>query len=155
MIDSDLQIECPGCGPSIGHQHDDWCDVERCPDCGGQLLSCGCDGDFLHPRLKWTGTWPGVKECQEFGWYCKMSNGAGWVPCDRDEPGATEDLNRLYTDAVWNAELGRFVIPDKSTEKYIPRSDTVISLQEFCIKHDILITIQEAWKIAEWHERLT
>jgi len=43
---------CADCGVmrgSVHHLHHQFCDVETCPKCGGQLLSCGCaDGPAVH-----------------------------------------------------------------------------------------------------------
>lgn len=33
---------CGDCGAKYGHYHHPNCDVERCPICGSQLISCGC-----------------------------------------------------------------------------------------------------------------
>lgn len=106
-----LAKNCPDCGVAPGEQHLVGCDVERCPDCGGQMISCDCEGDIEMPRLHWTGEWPGVAECREFDWYSKMVPGRGWVECDKGEPGATEDLNRLAARAVWDKEQGRYILP--------------------------------------------
>lgn len=101
---------CPDCGANPGEQHNDGCDVERCPDCGGQLISCDCEGEFAMPRLPWTGEWPGVVECREFGWYAKLVPGKGWQRCSKDDTQAGEDLNRLAGCAVWSKEQGRFIL---------------------------------------------
>lgn len=100
---------CPDCGVAPGEFHKDGCDVERCPNCGGQRISCDCNVDEL-TLLPWTGLRPGAMECREFGWYAKSitgSNGSVW--CDKSDPRASEDLNRLYVDAVWDREAGRFM----------------------------------------------
>ena len=33
---------CPDWGTHMGDQHLDGCDLERCPKCKGQLISCDC-----------------------------------------------------------------------------------------------------------------
>ena len=103
-----MQVKCPDCAVEPGQEHRSGCDVERCPACGHQRLSCGCAAGKLKP-LPWTGEWPGVAECREFGWYAFLEN--GWHRCSKDHPKASEDLNRLYTDAKWDVKLGRFIIP--------------------------------------------
>lgn len=110
---------CSDCGVAPGELHHHGCDVERCPLCKGQALSCFCvykvndsenydedPTDEMWAKLDaevakvggyqpWTGEFPGMKECRELNFWCKMVPGTGWVTCDKDDPEATEDLNRL------------------------------------------------------------
>jgi len=100
---------CHDCGAMPGILHSEGCDVERCSVCGGQRIACNHNS---LTRLPWKGWWPGVAECEEFGWYCKMVPGQGFVSCDKNDPESTEDLNRLYVEAKWSQELGRFIKKD-------------------------------------------
>lgn len=113
--DSRLKIfltkkNCHDCGAKPGEQHVPGCDTERCPNCGGQIISCGCPSEEVEKLkpLPWTGIWPGTEECVEFSWFSRMTPG-GWMPCTLDALEAGPDLNRLYRDAKWDKKLGRFV----------------------------------------------
>jgi hypothetical protein len=100
---------CPDCGAEPGGEHNGGCDVERCPACGGQFLFCGCDDRDEIPREPWSGIWPGVLECREYGlWARRNPDGPGYIPCGPDDPGAGEDLNTLAAAGTWNREKQRF-----------------------------------------------
>jgi hypothetical protein len=107
--------DCPDCGTQPGELHVLGCDVERCPRCGRQLLSCGClenchDEDAILHRLPWTGEWPDLARCRELGLWCKHSaNGPGWVPCPESDPEAVEDLNRLVVECDWDSQARKWV----------------------------------------------
>ncbi len=38
---------CGDCGARPGGYHHPGCDVQRCPECGGQLIGCGCHWEEL------------------------------------------------------------------------------------------------------------
>jgi hypothetical protein len=60
--------KCPGCGAAPGDWHVCGCDIEQCPYCGGQAVTCDSDDDPipLDDRLRWTGLWPGEAEAIKF-----------------------------------------------------------------------------------------
>ena len=37
-----LDSVCGDCGAKYSEQHRPNCDIERCPACGGQLITCNC-----------------------------------------------------------------------------------------------------------------
>lgn len=108
-----FQFKCPGCGVDVGQEHDTsrGCDVEQCPECGCQALSCRCTN--TPAPLVWTGLWPGAAECAEFGWWAvRNPNGPGWIAVPAGTAGAVHDLNRLRRDARWDKLLRGWVKKD-------------------------------------------
>lgn len=108
----ELRERCPDCSVVIGENHLPGCDIERCPCCGLQRLSCDCsDADRAGlPRIPWNGEFPGTSECREYGLYAKLIPGLGWVQCGKDEEDAQEDLNRLYEFGTWDTARQRWVL---------------------------------------------
>jgi hypothetical protein len=49
---------CGDCGVTEGENHKEKCDMERCPKCGGQFISCDCI--FVEQQEKWS-SWTGKK----------------------------------------------------------------------------------------------
>jgi hypothetical protein len=43
---------CHDCGVVPGGKHHPTCDMERCPRCGGQLITCGCVPSLLPRALR-------------------------------------------------------------------------------------------------------
>lgn len=107
---------CPECKASPGQLHQRGCDVELCPYCGCQLISCGCEDSRSatdwppnDDRIPWTGRWPGEEEAAAMGLFAKMVPGKGWVPCGREEPGAELGLNALASKCKWNRTTKRWI----------------------------------------------
>ena len=142
-MDSVKEKCCPDCAVEPGEAHEFCCGVERCAFCGHQALSCGCylrqlgkpsdldcddeptdeEWDIWRAkcdqqgRVLWTGEWPGMTECREYGFWCYQdSNGwgnpemhYGHIPCGPDHPKAGPDLNRLYDECVWDRAQKKMV----------------------------------------------
>jgi hypothetical protein len=97
---------CHDCGAEVGELHELGCDAERCPKCGGQLLSCGHfttdHGNWDEEELAKYQRDPheGImmyklhKIAEEKGLFCYWSTTNGWVECDINHPDARHDLNR-------------------------------------------------------------
>ncbi len=47
--ENETDAVCGDCGAKHGEQHLPNCDIERCPICGRQLLSCGCSSIYDIP----------------------------------------------------------------------------------------------------------
>ena len=108
-------LKCGDCGVKPGKPHKPGCDVERCPKCGGQLISCDCfritgkmneDGEEYFDIVEFSKyepeIWTGImyeKEklyCEKHNLYCYWGpdfGEKGWVRCDINHPGAIHDLN--------------------------------------------------------------
>lgn len=42
--------KCHDCGAKEGELHHPGCDMERCPACGGQAISCGCSNKKFYSK---------------------------------------------------------------------------------------------------------
>lgn len=114
-----MRQKCPDCAVNIGEFHKPHCDTETCPDCGRQMLSCDCSYEVKHyPRIPWMGEQPSVIACRKLNWYAKTVPGIrGWVSCNKEDVGATEDLNRVYIDAVWSPAQQTYILKTPHNEK--------------------------------------
>lgn len=96
---------CPDCHAQPGKVHDPGCDVETCPECGLQRLSCGC-----HSNLKpvpWEGESVLARDARRNGLYAKLTD-TGWATCAKDDPHAEPDLNSVPGRLAWNKAKQRW-----------------------------------------------
>ena len=74
---------CGDCGAKEGHFHQPGCDMETCPFCGSQLLSCDCVYDYL-----------GLKDRK------KYAKETGYLPADIFEEGLSEEQIERWLGAL-------------------------------------------------------
>ena len=126
----DVPNRCYDCGIASGMKHKYGCAIEICPLCAEQALSCSCqrNDEWVRRRAPWTGEWPGIAECREFGWYVRYVPGQGMVRCDKDDTGATADLARF--SAWFNQQAGG----SEDNEKRVKRKLTQLELNRLAIQ---------------------
>ena len=103
--------QCHDCGVREGEFHHPGCDMERCPFCGGQLISCHCCYDLLHIDVS-EGTWAysnGLTKAQAVQWD-RMIKAKGLVP-HIVYPNMCARCGELWPEM--------FHVPDEEWAKYI------------------------------------
>ena len=120
-FETTLQPLCPDCKVKVGDKHEPGCDIARCSICGDQHMCCNCEDG--QPDI-WIGLmYPTeCKLCLEKGFWCftailvdgdeypitspemhhlamRLRDEKGFkmrfhIPCGRDDPGASPDINR-------------------------------------------------------------
>lgn len=121
---------CPDCAVLPGENHVPGCDVERCPACRGQALSCGCGWDgHTPPPLPWTGTWPGEREAADLGWFCVMTD-EGWCQVPPGYPGARPDLNRYSVYVQTGRDPGAHVHTREGSSPTVRTTTEIMQMQQ-------------------------
>ena len=73
---------CGDCGVRRGGLHHPGCDLQRCPCCHGQLITCGCRFDEIPPDAdEWDGD-DGWDEGDEFPTRLELADGPFWGPLE-------------------------------------------------------------------------
>lgn len=101
--------DCHDCGVKSGEHHESGCDTERCPKCGGQLISCSCfrmgDDGFDQAEFEKyeQDVWRGIMYleekiyAEENNLYCYFdSENRKWIKCDSTHPLASHDINSAH-----------------------------------------------------------
>ena len=106
--------KCHDCNCNEGELHHSGCDMERCPFCGGQLISCNCCYEILNIDYS-SGTWTyshGLTKEQSREWE-KRLKAKGLIPW-LVIPNLCGLCGRRWPEmfGVPNEEWQKFVIPE-------------------------------------------
>jgi hypothetical protein len=99
---------CGDCHCKVGEAHKPGCDIEQCAECGSQRIGCHCRTKKV---ILWQGEYHGKADCRRLGFYCKPISANprdGWIACEKSDPNAREDLNRLVIACEWDKKAQRF-----------------------------------------------
>lgn len=99
-----MSKKCHDCGVGEGQIHECGCDMERCPYCGGQLITCGC----IYKKIKIHSTSEFTKK-EEDKWF-EILEDKGRVPYIV-YPNICAHCGKLWPEM--------FSVPDEEWEKYI------------------------------------
>ena len=102
---------CHDCGCKEGELHLPGCDMESCPFCLGQLISCSCYHEHLGVDVS-EGTWAyshGLTDEQDKIWN-KILKIKGRIPYIRI-PNICEMCGKLWPDMFHDDDWEKYVIP--------------------------------------------
>ncbi len=109
----------PECNVKLGEQHRRDCTQTLCLTDGIQRilhLTEPPSGDHDCGQAVWIGYPNGAIEAVAQGWFVRPAaagpDGAGWVPCGQDEPGAVPDLDAVLRAGRWNRARQIFELPE-------------------------------------------
>ncbi len=133
-----MEKTCHDCGAKEGEYHALGCDMERCPFCGGQLISCNCCYELLDIDVS-EGTWAyehGLTKEQEERWE-EMLERKGRIPWVQI-PVLCALCGEAFPDMFMDEDWEKYVIP--------PLQDEVLCLE--CYKKQIKL-FPDGWRNAD------
>ena len=136
---SKAKHKCHDCGVYEGHFHKPGCDMERCPFCGGQLISCDCCYKILGIDVS-PGTWAyshGLTKQQQREWDVKLK-AKGLVPYIVF-PNMCGRCGKLWPDM--------FHVDDAVWERYVPIRERDKMLCLSCIQE--IVTLIDGKPLSE------
>jgi hypothetical protein len=112
--------KCGECGAREGQLHSPGCEMERCPFCGGQLISCDCiyemlgivdkerwteATDFLPPEVYQKGVsnqqwWQWIDICEQKGRWPYICYSQHCARCGQQSPGSSMAETELWEFAI-------------------------------------------------------